>query len=62
MSPGPQGEQGKHKEGFRSPRYQGSRGSAFPDSSVCRHPPERVLGHRGGYLANAQELTKVELV
>lgn len=33
---------------FRSPRYQGPSGDAFPDSDVCRHPPERVLGHRSG--------------
>lgn len=34
--------------GSGDPDAHGTSGDAFPDSSVYRHPPKCVLGHRGG--------------
>lgn len=39
---------GGTREGAGRPRYPGPSGVAFPDSGAHRHPPECVLGHRGG--------------
>lgn len=39
---------GARGRGPGDPDAQGPSGVAFPDSGVRRHPPECVLGHRGG--------------